>query len=390
MVTKIKNGKLLLPECIDEAASLYFQNGKITAITTEELPFDKEMDASGQFVSPGFIDIHVHGGGGYDFMDGGTEAIVGAAALHLKHGTTTILPTSLACSQEVLLEFLEDLQTVMDEKQSEARILGTHLEGPYFALSQSGAQPPEYIKAPTPEEYEPIIRKYGHIIKRWSFAPELSGSVEFCKRLTQNGILPSIAHTDALLEDVEAVYEAGCRMVTHLYSGMSTITRRGGFRQLGVIESTYLSDDMIAEVIADGCHLPPPLLKLIVKVLGLERICLVTDAMRGAGMPDGEESLIGRRGEGMACIIEDGVAKLLDRSAFAGSVATTDRLVRTMVSKVGLSVFEAVRLMTQNPAKILVRDDLGVLKVGACADIVIFDDDITVSAVIADGKEIAI
>ena len=385
MITKIKNGRLILKGGIDDEKSLYIKDSRILAITEEELLFDKEIDANGAYVSPGFIDIHTHGGGGYDFMDGGIEPIIKACAMHMKYGTTSILPTTLACSNETLLDFLKDLKSVMDEGQSKIRILGTHLEGPYFADSQRGAQPPEYIKAPKKAEYEDIIKRYGDIIRRWSFAPELDGSVEFCKTLKENKILPSIAHSDAVLEEIEPVYDAGCRMVTHLYSGMSSITRKGGFRHLGVVETTYLYDDMNAEIIADGCHLPGPLLKLIVKQLGTDRICLVTDSMRGAGMPEGE-SLLGRVGEGLPCIIEDGVAKMMDKSGFAGSVATADRLVRTMVKEAGCSVADAVKMVTENPAKILGVDDIGELKTDNFADIVIFDDDINIKCVIANGE----
>ncbi|MBE7026304.1 MAG: N-acetylglucosamine-6-phosphate deacetylase [Ruminococcaceae bacterium] len=387
MITRIKNAKLILPDKIDENSFLYYENSIISAITDKELSYDNEIDANGCYVSPGFIDIHTHGGGGYDFMDGGTDAIVNGVAMHLKHGTTSILPTSLACSNDVLLEFLKDLKTVVDNGLCLSNIVGAHLEGPYFSHAQSGAQNPDYIIAPKPDEYEYIIKNYGSLIKRWSFAPELEGSERFCKILVENGILPSIGHSDATYDELLPAYEAGVRMVTHLYSGMSTIVRKGGFRQLGVIESTYLLDDMNAEIIADGCHLPAPLLKLIVKQLGTDNICLVTDSMRGAGMPDGE-SLLGRKAEGMPCVIEDGVAKLMDRSAFAGSVATADRLVRTMVQKAGIDVAEAVKMITINPAKILGLDNRGRLYEGCVADIVIFDDDINIKCVIAQGKTV--
>lgn len=387
MITKIKNGRFLLPQGEVTDVCLYFENDTITAITKEELPFDVEIDAGGQYVSPGFIDIHSHGGGGFDVMDGGVEPIIGAANLHLQHGTTCYMPTSLACSTGVLLEFLEALSLVMTKGLARSRIAGAHLEGPYFSHAQSGAQNPAYIIPPKPAEYNEIIEKYGSIIKRWSFAPEHEGSREFCKTLVKNGISPSIAHSDATYAEVLPAYEEGCRMVTHLYSGMSTIVRKGGFRHLGVVESTYLLDDMTAEVIADGCHLPPELLQLIVKQLGKDHVCLVTDAMRGAGMPDGP-SLLGRKDEAMECVIEDGVAKLPDKSGFAGSVATADRLVRTMVQKVGLTVTDAVHMMTVNPARVLGCSDIGALQPGYKADIVFFDDNISVNYVIVDGKTV--
>ena len=385
MITKIKNGKLILNHGIEENKNLYFKDNVICEISEADLPFDKEIDACGKYVSPGFIDIHTHGGGGYDFMDGGTTPILEAAKLHLSYGTTTILPTSLACSHESLLAFLEDLNTIIKNNLSESRILGAHLEGPYFSLAQSGAQNPQFITPPIKKDYEEIIEKYNDIVLRWSFAPELEGAEEFCTKLIKSNINPSIAHSDAQLKHVKKVYDLGCSTFTHLYSGMSSIVREMGYRKLGVIESAYLLDNTTVEVIADGYHLPPELLMLIVKNIGPEHICLVTDSMRGAGMPNGKSQL-GKIGEGLECIIEDGVAKLLDKSAFAGSVATSDRLVRTMVKEAGCSIFDAVKMITQNPAKLLNRTDIGVLEKGAFADIVIFDDDIKIGTVIANGN----
>ena len=304
MITKIENGKILSGNGLFKNQSLYYEENKIIAVTEKPMHYDRILDANGRYVSPGFIDIHVHGGGGYDFMDGGTEAIVKAADFHLRYGTTSIMPTSLSSSTDTLTAFLDDLQSVMDLNMTKANILGAHLEGPYFSLKQSGAQKPDYIKAPDISEYGRILEEYGNIIQRWSFAPELEGSTEFCEALLKNGIVPAIAHSDATFADVEKVYKKGCHLVTHLYSGMSSITRHAGYRKLGVLESAYLLDDMTVEVIADGKHLPAELLKLIVKHKKMEHICLITDAMRGAGMKEGE-SLLGRKEEAMPCVIED-------------------------------------------------------------------------------------
>ncbi len=384
MVSKLYNGRVIIGDTVTDGLSIYWDDRKITAVTGENLPHDNEIDAEGAYISPGFIDMHTHGGGGCDFMDGGGEPIIEAVRMHQRHGTTSILPTTLACSTEVLREFLCDLRTAMKENNC---ILGAHLEGPYFSLEQSGAQNPDYIKAPDESEYKFIIAEFGDIIKRWDFAPELEGSVKFCKTLIKNGIIPSIGHSDATLDDIKPVYDEGCHLLTHLYSGMSTITRKGGFRRLGVIESAYYYDDMAVEIIADACHLPPDLLKLIIKQKRNDLICLITDSMRGAGMPDGE-SCLGRKGEAMPCIIEDGVAKLMDRSAFAGSVATADRMIRTMVFDAGLSIPQAVAMMTKNPAQVLDLKNKGELKSGFDADIVLFDDEIRIKQVFCMGEKL--
>ncbi len=383
---EINNGRIITPEGIVCGPVLFIKDGKIIVVDNVACPGNQTViDAKGAFVSPGFIDTHVHGGGGYDFMDGGEEPIIKAAEFHLNHGTTTILPTTLACSFDTLKEFMETLKSVIEKGNCRANIPGAHLEGPYFALAQSGAQNPGYIKAPVKEEYEEIIGKYGKYIKKWSFAPELEGSGEFCEALVKNGIVPSAGHTDGTFEDMQKVYEKGCRHVTHLYSGMSTITRRDGFRVLGAVEWAYYHDDIYAEIIADGKHLPPELLRLISKLKNRDHICLVTDAMRGAGQTSGS-SFLGRRGEETPCIIEDGIAKLPDRTAFAGSIATADRLVRTMVKEAGLSVEEAVKMITEVPAEICGFTTKGKIKEKYDADIVIFDDDINVKTVIVGGK----
>lgn len=388
MIRRITNGILVLPESIVENLYIYMENGKIINITDRELSFDKEIDAYGLYVSPGFIDMHAHGGGGYDFMDGGREPIEKAALFHLKHGTTSILATSLACSTPVLIEFLRDLSAVMETKKA-PNLMGAHLEGPYFSLSQSGAQNPDYIKEPDPREYIAIIKEGKGNIKKWSFAPELPGVEEFCQCILKAKIVPSVGHSDAVYSQVKKAYDAGCRSFTHLYSGMSTITREKGFRRLGVIESAYLLENVQAEIIADGKHLPPELLQLIVKQLGADHISLVTDAMRGAGMPDGK-SLLGRKDEAMPCLIEDGVAKLLDKSAFAGSVATADRLVRTMVKEANVSLCDAVKMMTVNPAKLLNFREKGKLAENFDADILFFDENINIKKIFVQGEEMAL
>jgi len=206
--------------------------------------------------------------------------------------------------------------------------------------------------------------------------------------LTSQNILTSIAHSDAIYEEVLEAFNAGFTHVTHLYSAMSTVTRRNAFRYAGVLEAAYLIDDMTVEIIADGVHLPKSLLQFVYKFKGPDKTALCTDSMRGAGMPDGE-SILGSLDQGQKVIIEDGVAKLPDRTAFAGSVATTDRLVRTMVELAEVPLVEAVRMMTLTPARIMQIDQQkGSIVEGKDADFVIFDDHINVSHTILEGNVI--
>jgi N-acetylglucosamine-6-phosphate deacetylase len=260
-----------------------------------------------------------------------------------------------------------------------------HIEGPYFAMNQRGAQDPRYIRNPDPAEYKEILARFNNI-RRWSAAPELDGAIEFAHYLKSKGVLPALAHTDALYEEALHGFKNGYTLATHLYSAMSTITRRNAFRYAGVLEAAFLIDDMDVELIADGCHAPAPLLQLAVKIKGPSRIALITDAMRAAGLPEGE-SILGNKKSGMKVIVEDGVAKLPDRSSFAGSVATADRLVRTMIKLANVSLIDAITMMTHTPARIMnVHDRKGSLALGKDADIVIFDENINVITTIVKGK----
>ena len=387
----ITNAKIVFPDLVIEDKVLVCLNGRIKGIRDlSELEIknsDIVIDAKQNYVSAGFVDIHTHGGGGHDFMDATVEAYLGAAETHAKFGTTALLPTTLTSTTDELMKTFAVYKQAVKENTKGAKFIGLHLEGPYFAYNQRGAQDPKYLRDPKPEEYNMILKASDDIV-RWSLAPELDGALDFGKVLFDNNILASIAHSDAIYEEVVEAYKAGFTHMTHLYSGMSSITRRNAFRYAGVVEAAYLIDDMTVEIIADGVHLPKSLLQFVYKFKGSDKTALCTDSMRGAGMPDGE-SILGSREKGQKVIIEDGVAKLLDRTAFAGSVATTDRLVRTMINLAEVSLVESVKMMTLTPARIMNIDDRkGSIEVGKDADLVIFDENINILYTIIDGKVI--
>jgi N-acetylglucosamine-6-phosphate deacetylase len=252
-------------------------------------------------------------------------------------------------------------------------------------MNQRGAQDPRYIRPPVVDEYTEILSRSKNI-KRWSAAPELKGALEFADYLRSKNVMVAIAHTDAIYEEVLAAYPHGFTHATHFYSAMSGVSRRNAFRYAGVIESAYLIDGMTVEIIADGVHLPPPLLKLVVKIKGADNTALITDAMRAAGMPPGE-SILGSKKNGLPVIVEDNVAKLPDRTAFAGSVATTDRLVANMIRLAEIPLIDAVKMMTLTPARIINMDSSkGALVADKDADVVIFDEDINIDTTIVNGN----
>ncbi len=342
------------------------------------------FEGDGLYLSHGFVDIHLHGGGGADFMDGTEEAWRTAAALHLRHGTTCMTPTTLSASREELLGAFDVFARCKADIGDGARMLGLHLEGPYFSPAQAGAQDPAHLRCPRPEEYEEMLDRCPDIL-RWSLAPELPGALAMGRELVRRGVTAAIGHSDAAYSQVREAVAAGYTHVTHLYSATSTITRLNGFRRGGIVEAAYLMGALTSEIIADGCHLPPELLQMAYRFIGPRRLALVTDAMRGAGQTSGE-SILGSLSQGQRVIIEDGVAKMPDRKAFAGSVCTADRLVRNMVTLAGASLPDAIEMITATPARILGLSRVtGTVAPGRKADMVLFDGDIGVRRVWTDG-----
>jgi N-acetylglucosamine-6-phosphate deacetylase len=386
---KIVNGRLVTPFRTIENGTLLIEDGHIVKVGQGNIDFPgaRLIDARNNYVSPGFIDMHTHGGGGHDFMDGTITAFLEAAQIHALHGTTAMVPTTLTAETDDLLHTFSVYSQAKKINSEGAQFLGLHLEGPYFSMNQRGAQDPRYIRVPIRKEYETMLR-YSPDIIRWSAAPELDGAMEFGRFLSEKGILAAIGHSDATSEKVAEALENGFTHLTHLYSGMSGVMRKNAFRYAGVIESAYLYDQLTVEIIADGIHLPASLLQLIYKQIGPARIALITDSMRAAGLESGE-SILGSLKDGMKVIVEDGVAKLPDRTAFAGSVATADRCVRTMVQLAGVPLLHAVQMMTSTPARICKVDrSKGTLTVGKDADVVIFDEQIQVKTTIINGRVI--
>lgn len=379
MLTQILNAKILTPQGWLKDGSLLIRDNKILEVTNCDLAVVGAdlVDAKGMYVVPGGVEIHCHGGGGGDFMEGTEEAFNKAITAHMKHGTTSIFPTLSSSSVEMINRAADTCTRMMENPNSP--ILGLHLEGHYLNQKMAGGQIPEYIKDPDPNEYIPIVEEW-KCIKRWDAAPELPGAMQFGKYISGKGILASVAHTQAEFEDIRSAWEAGYSHATHFYNAMPGFHKRREYKYEGTVESIYLIDDMTVEVVADGIHVPPTILRLVYKIKGPERACVITDALACACAEDAAAF-------DPRVIIEDGVCKLADHSALAGSVATMDRLIRTLVQRADIPLEDAIRMASETPSKIMgVYDRKGSLSKGKDADIMILDNDLNLRAVWAMGK----
>lgn len=388
MRTVFINAKVVSPYRVF-SGNVVVSGKKISTVSQVEkpeiLPGDMVIDAKGLYLSPGFVELHTHGAGNSDVMDGTVEAVCTVCRTHMQYGTTAIVPSTLCATDEELFETFNNIDKASKIKDNMPEILGVHLEGPYLSPAQSGAQDPKFIKKIDKSEYERIYAQCPSI-KVWTVAPELPGAMEMGNWLKEKGIVASIGHTDAVYEDVVEAIENGYTMVTHLFNGMSRLKRRNSTMYLGVAESGLCFDSLTVEVIADGKHLPPSLLKLIYKVKGPLGICLVTDSMRAAGVHT-TKSIIGSLKNGQPVEIEDGVAYMPGRQSFGGSVSTSDRLIRTMYKLADVPLHEAVTMMTVVPSRILKVDDrLGSITEGKDADILLFDDEIRMKLVMCKGE----
>lgn len=388
MKTLIKNANVVTRSEIIENGTCLIENGIILQVGVNVSQDDVEnvIDANGGYLIPGFIDLHCHGGNGLDFMDATPEEIEQISKFHLTHGTTTLYATTMTDSWNNIENSLRNYAEVLSADKL-ITLNGVHLEGPWFSPAQCGAQDPENMDFPSKERLDYLLENYS-FIKRISVAPEIENGIMIGNYGAEKGLVMSVGHTDADFDMVVTASENGYTLLTHFYSGMAGVVRKNAFRVAGAVEAGYYLDDMNVEVIADGKHLPQSLLKLIYKIKGSDNICLITDGTRGSGCANGTTFMLGRKIGGVKSIIEDDVAKLPDRTAFAGSVATMDRVYRTMGEAIGNNLIELSKMASTTPAKVMGLKDRGEIAVGKRADLIVLDKNLNIEKVMLKGETI--
>ena len=381
----IINANAVLPDEIKNT-SVFIKDGKICSIGYMGKA-DAVVDIKGQYLLPGFVDTHIHGGGGADFMDATPVAFETVVKTHLKHGTTTILPTAMSATEDELADFLIAYKDFKKNSIYSDIAPGVHLEGPYFSGANSkstGAQPGDLLRFPDEAEMDRLIKIADGNIIRWDAAPELPGSEMFAKKCIENGILPAVAHSAATSEETQNGIENGFAHITHFYNAVTTYHKEGQKVLAGVVEAAYLNDDVTVELICDCKHIPRDIVRLALKIKGNDKVSAITDGMRisGTNMKTGK---LGSLKGGTDVIVDDGVAKLPDMSSFAGSIATMDVCLKTLCKDYGIDIVTASKMLAFAPAKLIRAANIGKIEKGYNADLVIADKNFEVSGVIKNG-----
>ncbi len=384
-MTVYKNAKVVFSDKIRDCC-VVADGGRIIDICDRFDSSAEAVDCGGLYLAPGFVDAHVHGGGGYSAMSNNPEDIIKMAKAHLAHGTTSIVPTTLAAPLSRLSDAVLSIKKAA-ESDGGKTILGAHLEGPYISLKYKGAQSAENILNPNEQPPDAVLDLWDKILMMGA-APECDGCLELGDKLKKRGIIASVAHSAASFEQVEEAARHGYSDVTHIYSACTACFKVGIFRVAGVVEAGLVRDDFSTQAIADLRHLPVGVLKLIYKAKGAEKMYVITDGLEFSAS-DLRENEVYPQENGVGVIFEDGVMKLADRSALAGSVATLSDCVRNMYKTVGAPLYDAVRMASQTPAEVLgFGSRIGKIAKGYDADLVLFDEDVNIKKVISKGAEI--
>src|SRR5436309_2898189 len=376
-----KNGRLIFPNGVRDGLDLLVEDGMITAIRAQAPAMGETVvDLEGNYLAPGFIDLHVHGAMGRDTMEASLKAFRAICDYHASGGTTSLLLTTATSPIKTILKVVNEVRA---QKSSIKQIAGVHVEGPFLSKAKPGAQRASLMRKPTRRMYAPLL-EHSDVIKRMTLAPELSGAIPLIDELRKRNISPSGGHSEAWEDDARAAFEHGMRSVTHTFNCMSSARHRGIGRVAGLLEFAMSEPEIICELIGDGHHVSPTLMKMLYRAKGVRGICLVTDATAGAGLPDGSKfSLYGTK-----CVVEKGVCLLADKSALAGSASRMIDLVRAMVIKVGVPLHEAIAMATDTPAFVIGLTGKGQFKIGGVADLVIISPELEVLRTFVAGEEV--
>lgn len=380
----LTNGHIILPSAIVTGQAVVVEGGKILGLTVSgATSIDiEQIDVGGRYISPGLIDIHTHGALGHTFNEPTTEAFSIITQENARRGVTSLLATVATAPIPDMVQCLEYSRQWMRERHAGSQVLGVHLEGPYFSHAQKGAQDPKNLRTPDDGTLDALLEHHD-VLRIVSYAPELPGALELTARLAQLGIVPAAGHSAAQDKDVLEAIKFGLRHIIHMWSGQSSTVREGPWRKPGLLEATLVSDELTAEMIADNRHLPPTLMKLAFKCLGADRLCAVSDATNGAGLPEGTRFRMGE----MEYDVHDGVGMLLDRTSFAGSTTLLDQMLRILIEVVGIPIVEAIRMTSLTPARVMGLDrHKGSLESRKDADIALFNEDLTVWRTMIHGQ----
>ena len=377
----LRNSRLIFPDGIREGLEVEARNGKITAIQPESTPPVREsVDLSGNYLAPGFVDLHIHGALGQDTMDASLKAFSAICQYHATGGTTSLLLTTATAPMPALKAVIK---AVRENSNRLPQIAGLHIEGPFISKKKPGAQRVTLMRNPSPKNYGPLL-EHADLIKRMTLAPELPGAIGLIDELVQRNMGPSAGHSDAWEEEARLAFEHGIHSVTHTFNCMSMSRRRGIDRVAGLLEVAMSEPEIVCELIADGHHVSPTLMKMLYRAKGARGICLITDATAGAGLTEGSKfSLSGKK-----CIVEKGVCFLEDRSALAGSASRMIDLIRTMVTQVNVPLHEAVAMATDTPAHAVGLTTKGQFKIGGDADFVVLSPNLDVLRTFIAGDEV--
>ena len=374
----LRNARVILPDAVRDGLEVVVTDGKIAEI--REPTAAAAIDLSGNYLAPGFIDLHIHGALGRDTMEASPEAFQIICDYHASGGTTSLLLTTVTAP---IAEIVAVLQEARASAGAIKQIAGVHVEGPFISRARAGAQRAEFIRVPDSDSVAQLL-DYADVIKIVTLAPELPGALDLIRRLCERNIIASGGHSDASDEEARAGFESGMRRVTHTFNAMSSARREGLYREGGLLEFALSEPGIVCELIADGHHVSTTLMKLLYRAKGPRGICLVTDATAGAGLPEGARFSLA----GLDCIVSGGVCLLADRSLLAGSASRMIDLVRVLVNRVKIPLHEAVAMASANPARALGAKMKGAIEIGCDADLVVLSPELEVLQTFVGGEEI--